>query len=126
MNGPITPATRASSAAAINACWTKSRPSRSTVTSKANRCARRSASRSFMGVPARVTRMVDVLTDHDVAAVHLHHLDVGAVELRKGVGRHHFVDGADPEPSVDQIQHPIYKGQNRIHLMRDEQHRGVG
>ena len=82
MKGPIRPATSANRAAASSACWTKSRPSRSAVTSKANRCASRSASRSFMGVPTRVAGMVDVLPDDDVPAVHLHHLDVGAVELR--------------------------------------------
>src|SRR5690349_20945093 len=117
MNGPINPATSANSAAAINACWTKLRPSRSAVTSKANRCARRSLSRSFMGVPARVAGMIDVFADDHVAAVHFHHLDVGAVERRERVGRHHLVDGADAEPPVDQVQHSIHKGQNRIDLM---------
>src|SRR5262249_35434042 len=81
MNGPIKPDTNASSAAASSACCTKSRPSRSAVTSKAKRFDTSSESRSVMGMPARVSRVVEVLADHDVAAADLHDFDIGAVQL---------------------------------------------
>src|SRR5690349_7309924 len=126
MKGPTRPATRARSADAINACWTKSRPSKSAVTSNAKTCASRSASRSFMRVPHRVTGVVDVLADDDVATVDLHHLNVGTVQLRQGVRGHHLGDGANPKPAIDEVEHPINIGQNRIHLVGDEEHCGVG
>ena len=73
-----------------------------------------------------MTGMVDVLTDDDVPAVHLHHLDVGAIQLRQGRRGHHLLDRANPEPPVDQIEHPIHIGQNGIHLVGDKQHRRIG
>src|SRR5689334_6518839 len=98
MNGPINPDNSASSAAASNACWTKSRRRRSAVISKENRCVSRSVSRSVMVVPARVTRVVEVLADYDIVAADLGDLDVGAVQLGQCRRRHHLLDGADPEP----------------------------
>src|ERR1700760_1679759 len=105
MNGPIKPDTRANSAAASSACWTKSRLSRSAVTSNANSFDSISVRRSVMCVSARVTRVI-LLTDHHVAVADLHHLDIGLVQLGQGGRRHHLLDGADLEPAVDQIQHP--------------------
>ena len=64
MNGPISPATNASSAAASRACCTKSRPSRSAVMSNENRLASRWESLSVMGVPEGVPGVVEVLA-HD-------------------------------------------------------------
>src|SRR6476620_10334567 len=90
INGPITPDTRASSAEASRACCTKSRLSRSAVTSKAKTFDNRWASFSLMGVPARAVGVVMVVVvlalfaDDDVAAADLHHLDVGAVQLGEG------------------------------------------
>src|SRR6201999_794540 len=81
MNGPIKPDTNASSAAASSACCTKSRPSRSAVTSKAKRFDTSSESRSVMGMPARVSRVVEVLADHHVATADLHHFDVRSIQL---------------------------------------------
>src|SRR3954463_13399020 len=124
MNGPISPEPRASKAAASSACWTKSRRSRSAVMSNENRLASSSVSRSFIGMSARVARVVEMFADHDVAATDLDHLDVGPVQLGQRRRRHHLFYGADPEPAVDQIQHPIHIRQNRIDLVGDEQHRG--
>src|SRR5215208_6854112 len=126
MNGPINPDTRASSAAANNACWTKSRCSKSPVMSNEKRLANRSVSRSLMVVSARVSRVVEVLADDDVSFTDLDHLDVGAVELGQRRRRHHLFDGSDAESAVDQIEHSIHILQNRIHLVRDEQHGGAG
>src|ERR1700712_102659 len=126
MNGPTSPASNASRAAANNACWTKSRRSRSRVMSKDNRWPRTSVSRSVMIVPARVAGVVDVLADDDVLLADLDHLDVGAVELGERGGRHHLGDGTDSEPAVDQVQHAIHVWQNGIQLMGDEQYGGLG
>ena len=79
MNGPISPATNARRAAAISACWTKSRVSRSAVTSKANRLSSRWVSLSLMGVPVGVSGVIEVLADDDVAVADLDHLDIGLV-----------------------------------------------
>src|SRR6185437_7432156 len=120
MNGPIKPDTNASSAAASSACWTKSRPSRSAVTSNANRCVSRSVSRSVIGVAGRMARMIEVLADHDVTTADLGHFDVGAIQRGQRLGGHHLVDGADAEPAVDQVQHPIHERQNGIDFVGDE------
>src|SRR3954454_9398841 len=119
MNGPIRPETSASRAAAKIACWTKSRPSRSAVTSKENRWARSSVSPSLMVVSARVTRVV-FFADDDETASDLDHLDVGPVQLRQHRRRHHLFHGTDAEPAVNQIQHSIHIRQNGIDLVGDE------
>src|SRR6476661_4634624 len=126
MKGPINPATRASSAAASSACWTKSRRSRSAVMSNEKRWASRSASRSLMDMSARVTGVVEVFADHHIAAADLYHRDVCAIQLRQRRRGHHLLDGADAEPAVDQIKHPIHVRQNGIDLVGDKQHRGLG
>src|SRR3954452_14871223 len=90
MNGPINPDTRASSAAANSACWTKSRCSKSAVTSNEKRLANRSVSRSLMVVSARVTGVVQMLADDYVAATDLDHLDVGTVQLGQRNRRHYL------------------------------------
>src|SRR5690242_5917256 len=111
MNGPIAPASSANRAAASRACCTKSRRSRSAVTSKANSCESISVRRSDMVVSARIS-------DHDVLLADLHDLDVGPVELREGRRGHHLGDGADAEAAVDQIEHPV-------DLVGDEQDRST-
>src|SRR5262245_33578934 len=126
MNGPIKPDTNASSAAASSACCTKSRPSRSAVTSNAKRFDKSSDSRSVMGMSARVPGVIEVLADHDVAAADLHHFDVCAVQLGQRPGCHHLFDAADAESAVDEIQHPVHELQDGVHLVGDEQQRGVG
>ena len=38
---------------------------------------------------------------------------------------HHLVGRADPEPAVDQVEHPVDDGQHRVDLVGHEQHRGA-
>ena len=63
--------------------------------------------------------------DHDDPPAHLHHVDLGPVQLGQRLGGHHLVRGADPEPAVDQVEHPVDQRQHRVDLVGHEQHRGV-
>jgi hypothetical protein len=48
-----------------------------------------------------------------------------APALRENLGRHHFGRRPDPEFAVHQIEHSIDQRQDRIDLVRHEQHCGV-
>src|SRR5512139_1791064 len=98
-NGPISPATSASSAPATNACWTNPRLRRSAVTSKAKRLCSSSSRASLMAEP--------LVSHHHVLPPHSDHVDGRAVERRQILRRHHLVDRTDAEPSVDQVEHPV-------------------
>src|SRR5581483_6965127 len=118
INGPISPAINASKTAAITACWTNPRRRRSAVTSNAN---------MLCSSCVRLSLMTETpVAHHYVLPAHPQDINLGAVEHRQVLRRHHLVDCAHPEPAVDQVQHSIDERQNGVDLVRDEQHRGVG
>ena len=56
-------------------------------------------------------------------AVQLQHVDVMSVELGEDLGSHDLVGGAARRPSLCQIDDPVHYWQERIHLVRREEHR---
>lgn len=72
----------------------------------------------------RVIELVDfdIARHHEDAAIHAHHVDRRAVQARKDGLRNDLVDGAERRASAAEIQHAVERIQQRIELVRREQH----
>ena len=59
---------------------------------------------------------------HEHAAVDAHHLDLGAVQARQRRAGNDLVHRAERRVPVAEVQHPVERAEQRIQLVRAEQH----
>jgi hypothetical protein len=62
---------------------------------------------------------------HDDPSCPADHLHVRPVQLRQHLRGHHLVGGAEPEGAVDDVEHQVGHGQDRVDLVGHEHHRRV-
>src|SRR5690348_4183550 len=60
---------------------------------------------------------------HHDPSVEAQHLDRRVIEPRQHLARDHFLGGAERRMAVPQIEHAVHEAQQRIELVRGQQHR---
>src|SRR5262249_47671568 len=61
--------------------------------------------------------------EHDDTTVYAHHIDRRAVEPRQHLAGDDFVDRTEARPAAGEIEHAVHRSQQRIDLVRGEEHR---
>src|SRR5579862_1520084 len=97
----------------------------------ANACRMKSNSNMLMllfvrlmsiAVTVRVVLQLVSARHHEDAVLEPQHLDLRAIEAREHGCGDHLIDGAERRVSPAEVEHPIERSEQRIELMRAEQH----